>query len=179
MSEKAKQFAIEAHQGQKYDEGPYEFHLNEVVALAAQARDPVLHPDFLEDIAWLHDVLEDTEVDAIELSEKFGSFITRSVQIVTDPSGQPNRVSRKTMANSAFSICSVDDITERAALIVKTADRLANIKYSALNGDHGKLEMYRREHAAFEVAARREGLISSYWDRMKFELGLIQPKEDI
>lgn len=175
MSEKAKQFAIEAHQGQKYDEGPYEFHLNEVVALVVQAHDPVLHPDFLEDVAWLHDVLEDTDVDAIELTEKFGSFITRPVQIVTDPSGQPNRASRKSMTNSRLRICNVEDITERAALIVKTADRLANIKYSALNGNHGKLDMYRREHAAFERAARRDGLIPSYWDRMEFELGLIEP----
>jgi (p)ppGpp synthase/HD superfamily hydrolase len=175
MTEKAKQFAIEAHQGQWYGGKPYEFHLSAVVTLVAQARDPVLHPNFLEDIAWLHDVLEDTEVDAIELVEQFGSFITRSVQIITDPSGQPNRASRKTMTNSRLRICNVEDITERAALIVKIADRLANIKYSALNGDHGKLEMYRKEHAAFEAAVRREDMIPSYWDRMKFELGLIQP----
>ena len=76
---------------------------------------------------------------------------------------------------TTFKILSVEDITERAALIVKTADRLANITHSKAVEDEGKLKMYRLEHVAFKLAVRRSGLLPSFWERMESKLGLIEP----
>lgn len=175
MTEKAKDFAFKAHGKQLYGTSPYSIHLHDVVNITVRAHDPVLHPGFLEEVAWLHDVLEDTEVTAEELEEKFGSFVTRSVQMITDPPDVANRKARKTRANATFAILSVEDITERAALIVKTADRLANITHSNAVGDEGKLKMYRLEHVAFKLAVKRSGLLPSFWERMESKLGLIGP----
>jgi len=175
MTEKAKQFAFEAHGEQLYGTSPYSIHLHDVVNITASVRDPVLNPDFLEEVAWLHDVLEDTDVTFEELKDKFGYWVAKPVAIVTDPSDAQNRRQRKAIVNNRLRIMDVEDITERAALIVKTADRLANITHSKGIKDEGKLEMYRKEHDAFKASAYREGLLPSFWDRMSYHLGLIGP----
>ena len=55
----------------------------------------------------------------------------------------------------------------KVALIVKAADRLANIRQSACScPGESKLEMYRREHGEFTQAAFRKGLCDPIWDEM-------------
>jgi len=175
MTESARSFAINAHGDQLYGINPYTVHLHDVVSRVAQANDTVLNPEYLQNVAWLHDVLEDTSVTFNELQSAFGYWVAGSVSIITDPSFLPSRKERKAHANRAFKLLDPERITHRAALIVKTADRLANIRYSKAVENKGKLKMYRKEHPEFEAATRREGLVPAYWDRMQIDLGLINP----
>ena len=176
--EEARVFAREAHKGQKYGDYPYDYHLGSVWNNVGCVRDPVLKIDFLRTIAWLHDVIEDTSVTHEELKDKFGYWVASPVAILTDSASASNRKERKRIANSMFKILDPEQITHRAALIVKAADRHSNITHSSLSRDTGKLEMYRDEHAEFERAVRRDGLCESLWDQMKFNLGLLPKNED-
>jgi len=57
------------------------------------------------------------------------------------------------------------------ALIVKAADRLANLRESAKAGKASKLEMYRGEHPSFRNAACRRGLCDGLWEEMDQIIG--------
>lgn len=90
------------------------------------------------------------------------------MQLVTDEPG-PNRQERKARTNAKLSRVS-DDL--HLALIVKAADRLANLRVSARGGSDSKLDMYRGEHAAFRAAAFRPGLCDEFWAGMEQILSL-------
>ena len=66
-----------------------------------------------------------------------------------------NRRERKARTNAKLAAVSADDA---AALLVKAADRLANLRASAGGGAGSKLDMYRREHPTFRAAVYRPGL---------------------
>lgn len=55
----------------------------------------------------------------------------------------------------------------RLALIVKAADRLANLRESARGRSGSKLDMYRQEHPAFRAAAYRPGLCDGLWEEIE------------
>lgn len=62
----AKAIATVAHRGQKYGGRPYRFHLRGVVAkVAFQTQSD----DILVAAAWLHDVLEDTDITSFDLAQ--------------------------------------------------------------------------------------------------------------
>jgi (p)ppGpp synthase/HD superfamily hydrolase len=173
--EEARLFAIEAHGDQKYGKLPYHTHLSAVWNNVGCVRDPVLKLDFLRTVAWLHDILEDTPVTFEDLRSEFGYWVASPVAIITDSADAKNRKERKRLANATFKMLDPEQITHRAALIVKAADRLSNITHSKLSEDKGKLDMYRAEHEAFEAAVRRPDVCPLFWNQMKFELGLIEP----
>jgi hypothetical protein len=52
---------------------------------------------------------------------------------------------------------------QNLALVVKAADRLANLRESTRTGNFAKLQMYRREQADFRTAAFRPGLCDDLW----------------
>lgn len=166
-------FAKEAHGNQKYDGLPYHNHLGSVWNNVGCVHDPVLKVEFLRTIAWLHDVLEDTPVTFDELKDKFGYWIASPVAILTDFAGASTRKERKRMTNATFKILDPEQITHRAALIVKAADRHSNITHSKSSKNEDKLKMYRDEHTEFEKAVRRDGLCEPFWIEMKFNLGLL------
>jgi len=156
----AHTYAIQAHEGQTYGDEPYTVHLEAVVAIVRGVADTFRS----RAVAWLHDVLEDTEADAATLAASFGRTITEAVQLVTDPEG-PNRRARKVELHRRLANLDHWHEAHRLALIVKTADRLANVRASAA-AHPGKLSMYRREHAAFRDAAYRDGLCDALWDEI-------------
>ena len=74
--EKAKLFALKAHGDQKYGESPYEKHLQDVADVIAEyidIGDPSLA--VLLNGAWLHDVIEDTDVTFQQVFEEFGRHV--------------------------------------------------------------------------------------------------------
>jgi (p)ppGpp synthase/HD superfamily hydrolase len=157
----ARSFAIAAHGDQMYGDQPYAFHLDAVVTLLAPFGDQA------QIAGYLHDVVEDTDVSVDKLREEFGDRIADCVALVTDEKGV-NRKERKARTNAKLSaVSSVNEI----ALIVKAADRLANLRMSARSGSDSKLDMYRREHLAFRQAVYRSGLCDELWQEMDRVLG--------
>lgn len=151
-------FAITAHSGQTYGDAPYSVHLEAVVVIVATV-DPSYRA---KAVAYLHDVLEDTEADVLDIADLFGHTIASAVSLVTDPEGYPNRKTRKSKLHK--SLAALDPATEshRLALLVKAADRLANVRAST--GDApSKLRMYQKEHKAFRPACYRPGLCDAIW----------------
>ena len=166
----ARDFALLAHGEQKYGDQPYIIHLDAVAAIVAENEKD---PDSFEAsqriaIALLHDGIEDTEVTAKQLERAFGPHVARQVSLVSDAEG-PNRKSRKATTNDVLSHLGPSDYD---ALIVKAADRLANIRSAVTNQDNPRspasrlLKMYRNEHKAFWEAARRIGLVDPIWDEL-------------
>lgn len=146
--ELARKYAIKWHGDQKYGDEPYIVHLDEVAKIVYP------HGDECVMVAYLHDVIEDTSITIAELDTYFGSGIACMVQIVSDEPGW-TRAFRKDRINMKLAATS-----RTSALIVKAADRLANVRRG------GKLNMYRKEHDAFKKAAYRSGLCDKIWEEL-------------
>ena len=86
----AKEFATISHWGQPYGAHPYIYHLEEV---AEKCRDYKL-PECVVVAAYLHDIVEDTDVNANQISAKFGYEVATLVYAVTDCEGE-SRAERK------------------------------------------------------------------------------------
>jgi (p)ppGpp synthase/HD superfamily hydrolase len=153
MPEEARCFALAAHGGQRYGDLPYSFHLDEVVALLAP------YGSQAQIIGYLHDVIEDTAVTEIDIRDRFGPLVADCVSLLTDQSGA-SRAERK--AATYARLATITGPTE-LALLVKTADRLANVRSCVLDDRRGLMAVYRNEHASFRRSAYREGLCDPLW----------------
>lgn len=156
MLDQARSFALAAHGTQMYGARPYVFHLDAVVRLLA--------PWGVEAqvIGYLHDVIEDTPITEREIREHFGRLIADCVSLLTDPPGA-NRADRK--ARAYAKLAGVSGANE-VALVVKAADRLANVRCCLIDDRRALHKLYRREHPAFRQAAYREGLCDSLWTEL-------------
>jgi (p)ppGpp synthase/HD superfamily hydrolase len=137
----AKRFALKAHQGQMYGDRPYSTHLQDVWGVLAGYR---IFGEALEAAAWLHDVVEDTEVSIGEISELFGQDVARLVGAVTIPAILGGRKVRLEAL-----ILQLTEVPDASPL--KLADRIANVRASAASPRHQ--QMYVREYPRF-----REGI---------------------
>jgi (p)ppGpp synthase/HD superfamily hydrolase len=155
-AQKARRFAIAAHGDQKYNSHPYSYHLDAVVDLLSPFGETA------QVIGYLHDVIEDTSITRSEIEEDFGSFVADCVAIVTDEAAS-TRKERKERTHAKIS-----KVTKEfeLALIVKAADRLANLQASMTEESATWLAMYRKEHADFRAAVYRSGLCDDLWDDM-------------
>ena len=153
----ARNIAIVAHGDQKYGDHPYVFHLDMV------ARNLYPYESHIAAIlAYLHDVIEDTEVTSKDIRNFFGDYITESVYLLSDPQG-PNRKTQKKISLERMRI--VGD-TYKEALIVKAADRLSNIDTAIKEQNFKLLRMYIQEMDEFERAVYRPGLCDEIWKRI-------------
>jgi (p)ppGpp synthase/HD superfamily hydrolase len=134
MINRAKTIAIAAHSGQTYGAFPYSIHLAAVEEVIS--RFGFGHDTELRAAAWLHDVLEDTDLNIETLRMEFGDRVAEAVFAVTDGEGA-NRKERKAQVYAKIR-ANGDD-----ALIVKLADRIANVEAG------GKVDMYRKEQDTF------------------------------
>lgn len=159
--EHARTFAAEAHAGQEYNLMPYTVHLEAVAMLVREVADPGSDPDFLETVAWLHDVIEDTDVTEAQVADTFGHAVAEAVSLLSDPPGC-NRRERKQRLHERLGRLDERQPVARAALLVKVADRLANVR-AAADKRPGLLKMYRLEHAEFRYATFRFGLCNALW----------------
>lgn len=150
----AREFALTAHGDQRYGEHPYSYHLDAVAKL--------LEPfgEVAQTSGYLHDVVEDSDSTDAEIRDVFGAEIADCVALVTDEAGE-NRRERKAKTNAKLAAT-----TNSLALIVKAADRLANLMESVRDPVGGKLDMYRQEHEAFKRAAFRPGVCDNLWARI-------------
>jgi (p)ppGpp synthase/HD superfamily hydrolase len=154
---KAREFAVRAHGDQRYGERPYSVHLDAVAELAAPFGETA------QVVGYLHDTVEDTAVTLDEVRERFGAAVAACVSLLTDAAGA-NRKERK--AKTYARLAEVHGEAE-LALIVKAADRLANVRASVRDGNQGLLAMYRGEQAAFRAAAYRAGQCDALWNELE------------
>lgn len=120
LIERAKNIATKYHAGQKrrYTGEPYINHLGNVAHLCAM----VSSRQDIQAIAWLHDILEDTDCTAEELNLEFGEHITAQVLALTDPHVlEGNRATRKEM------VCKKLELADEVVKTVKLADLIDNM----------------------------------------------------
>jgi len=153
MIEQARLFALDAHQGQKYGTRPYSIHLETVSRLTAP------YGEAAQVIAYLHDIVEDTPVTLLEVAETFNQHIADCVAIVTDEAGH-DRAERKTKTNAKMAQVGTD---RYEALVVKAADRLANMKACVAGKRDDLLAVYLSEYNDFKHAAFRPNLCDRLW----------------
>ncbi len=153
MLHPARTFAIAAHGDQKYGEHPYSYHLDAVVALLVPYGEPAIT------IGYLHDVVEDTSVPLDNIRTQFGDMVADSVKLLTDEPGA-DRAARKALSHAKLAKVAGK---QELALIVKAADRLANLRMGVSNQSTAKLKMYAGEHPAFRKATYRPGLCEDLW----------------
>lgn len=156
MTISARAFAIAAHGDQMYGERPYVFHLDQVVENLSEFS-PVA-----QTVGYLHDVVEDTPTTLEEIAEKFGAFVSECVALLTDEPGA-NRKERK--AKTYKKLAGVTGPAE-LALIVKAADRLANVKACVADGNVALWRVYRDEHPTFRTAAYRPDQCELLWQQL-------------
>lgn len=168
----ARAFAVRAHGRQKYGDEPYSVHLDEVAEVTRGVEDSPLALA----VAYLHDVLEDTAVEPEELESAFCSHgpglardLCEAVMAVTDPEA-PSRRTRKDKLHARLAGLDHKIECARVALLVKTADRVANVRSCVRDGKDGLLGMYRKEHVDFRDAVRREGLAEGLWEELEKSL---------
>jgi guanosine-3',5'-bis(diphosphate) 3'-pyrophosphohydrolase len=124
MVERARVFATAAHaavgQLRKYTNEPYIVHPAEVVEIVKTRP----HDSEMLCAAWLHDVVEDTEVTVEVIRSEFGNRVAELVEWLTD-------VSKPGMGNRSFRKAIDREHTSRApaeAQTIKCADLISNTK---------------------------------------------------
>ena len=115
----ARDLAAELHSEHKYDGKPYvEAHLDEVaLEVCSYTQDPVAIA-----VAYLHDVLEDTEISFTVLQQMMGETVANAVFDLTDGKGE----SRFDRQMKTYSRCRDNPL----AVKVKLADRTVNMRAS-------------------------------------------------
>jgi len=118
---KAQELAYKAHKGQKrkYTEEPY---FNHVASVARMVSEILPGNSDAVEIAYLHDVLEDTEVTYEELEEEFGFEVASRVLALSDLNKDGNRASRK--AGYAAQISTSDSVVHT----IKLCDLIDNTR---------------------------------------------------
>ncbi len=164
----AKTYATLHHvirKGQLYGNLPYTHHLQDVEDVLRRFGEP--EDSELLIAAWLHDIVEDTDVKIRDVEENFGEEVARIVAAVTSEPG----VNRKVRNSLTY-----PKIRDAGAFAVrlKLADRIANME----NGG-GSLKMYLKEYPDFrhalyvgassDVNSEHDRLLNaSMWGRLDF-----------
>lgn len=133
----AEMMANFLHNGQSYDCFPYSKHLEDVVEIL---RNNGFNGDFII-AGWLHDSLEDCNISYNKIKNLFGFNVAEMVFAVTDPKAR-TREERKLLVYN-------DLIAYPKAIIIKLADRIANVKHAKRTGN-SKLERYKKENIKFK-----------------------------
>jgi len=119
--ERAVAFARKAHEHQrrKYTREPYEVHLGAVAGLVRS----VGAESEAQAAAWLHDVVEDTEVTLDEIEREFGAHVCRLVEELTDVTtlADGNRAARKGIDRERLARASAEAQTVKLADLIDNA----------------------------------------------------------
>jgi len=156
METQARDFAAQAHGSQKYGELPYLVHLDSVHANLVRwnASLPTRISGFL------HDVVEDTNVGVSEIAHEFGSAVAATVLSVTKMPGEsaPSWLGRVREGGPD-------------SVLVKLADRLANVAAAKAPGRERYLAKYRAEQPLFAATLKIPGEFEGPWAELEAALG--------
>jgi (p)ppGpp synthase/HD superfamily hydrolase len=146
LFERARKYAIFCHNSTNhlYDNQSYEVHLRMVVKWFVIFRHlvPEQDSDKVESAAWCHDVLEDTRQTYNDVSKRLGKDVADMVYALTNEKGK----TRKERANKNYYI---GIRKTKYAILLKLADRLANVEYSRDKGS-SMYETYKKEYPYFK-----------------------------
>lgn len=152
----AEMVALLAHRGQTYDIFPYEKHLRDVVAILEEYG----FSGAIKIAGWLHDTYEDTTLTYSKIKNAFGKEIAEIVYAVTDELGR-NRVERKSKT-----LPKIKAFGEKA-IVVKLADRIANVENGIRMGNIESSEMYSKEYSKFrEELYEPDTMAEPLWHRL-------------
>ena len=126
---RASLFASLAHLDQKYGREPYFVHLQAVAEMTIRLGGD----DIAEQVAWLHDVVEDTHVTIDRILENFGGVVAVAVQFLSKQEGQAYEDYIKLVRSNPI------------ALLVKKADTLCNLIQSTLQGNRKRIMKYTKQ----------------------------------
>jgi len=139
----AETLARYVHRYQRYGDHSYTRHLEHVCRMLTlfgftEEGDPDLHA-----AGWLHDAQEDQACPFALVEQECGAEVAELVRCVTNGPGK-NRHERHTNTYPKLR-------ANRRAVILKLADRIANVVCS-IKGGGRKLIMYRKEYRRFKEA---------------------------
>ncbi len=161
LVERARAFATSAHAGQlrKYTNEPYIVHPEEVAAIVTDAG---LSYDAIA-AAWLHDVVEDTPIEAAEITRWFGKRVGSYVDDLTDvPQSAGNRATRKTIDRERIAVAGYEPQT------IKAADLISNTA-TIVEHDPDFAKTYLREkRATLEILTRAHpDVLARAWETLR------------
>jgi Guanosine polyphosphate pyrophosphohydrolases/synthetases len=152
----ARQVAALAHGHQTYAGiFPYTKHLDDVVNVLTRYG---FSGEYIV-AGYLHDAIEDGGLSYAKIRDYFGEEVAEMVYCVTDELGRNRRERKeKTLAKTA---------SNRKAVVLKLADRIANIEHG------GKIDMYRKEYHEFRSALYYENSATEImWEDLDNLLGM-------
>ncbi len=173
LVQKAYDFAHKAHDGQlRKSEDPYIIHPVEVACILAE-----LDAD-VQTIcaALLHDVLEDCEVTAKEMTKEFGKDIVTIVEGVTKL-GKFSFSSKEERQAENFRKLIVAIAEDYRVVLVKMADRLHNMRTLDYMQPHKQLEIAKETIEIYAPLANRFGLGEMKWELEDLAFKYIEPQE--
>ena len=151
----ARLVALHIHGNQSYDAiFPYEKHLADVVNIIEEHN----YAGKYVAAAWLHDAPEDGAISYNKIKNYFGIEVAEIVYAVTDELGR-NRTEKKSKTYPKIK-------ANHDAIIIKLADRIANIEHG------GKIDMYKKEYQSFRDGIYVQGVGEALWSRLEKLLGL-------
>lgn len=150
--QKAWEIALAAHGDQRYGAWSYGVHLQEVRCVLQELG---CHSSELGQAAYLHDVLEDTgETAASLVVQGIPVYVVALVDAVTNIK---NDVDAK-----AKTWCRIARLPE--AVILKQADRIANMRAAISDSRWGLMEKYRKQYPLFRsILSARSGGSAKGW----------------
>jgi guanosine-3',5'-bis(diphosphate) 3'-pyrophosphohydrolase len=161
IEHKASIFAEERHKGQKHGIRPFREHLLDVVLVLSEFGYGDSH-DLLA-AAWLHDVVEDTNTTTKEIYEAFGNRIGDLVDALTDGPGK----TRLEMKQKPYRMLPKVE----GGVIVKLADRIANVRNSISENASRYIKTYKSEYPGFRQALYIPGQADPMWETLDKLLG--------
>lgn len=136
MLDRAREFAIKAHGDQRYGKFPYVHHLDVVFDKLLALEDSGWNiPEDAYAVAYLHDVLEDTDYRANDISDEFGNTIAGAV------------VDLSKNYYEDLSEYITDIKKDPIAHIVKIADTLCNLQASINSVEPRRVKKYAEQLA--------------------------------
>ena len=139
LIQKARYFAISHHKDQKYGMHPYMYHLDNVAYVCKECW-PIDEKCIA--VAWLHDVIENTEATFEMVKESFGQEVAENVLALT--SQKDKRRTFETIARNT--------ISRR----VKLADRFCNMQECIGSKRTRNIKKYFDEYPLFKECMYNE-----------------------
>ena len=164
---RAVDWATDAHKEQKYGGDPYTHHLKDVQAVLSRfgySPDKDDQGKRLYIAAWLHDIIEDTDVTYADVEREMGKEIADLVYAVTNEQGA-NRRERHEKTYPKIK-------AHPEAIILKLADRIANTEASVRQFFSNDLfGMYHKEWANFKAKLKTDGVAEEMWNYLDKVMG--------
>ncbi len=166
-------FAKSAHEGQMRKSGdPYIIHPIAVACILAERK---LDSRVIA-AALLHDVVEDTEVSADEISDLFGEDIAKIVEGVTKLGNiKGYSVDQRQAENHRKLILSAAEDTR--VLLVKLADRMHNIKTLGFMNESKQKIIANETLEVYAPIAHRLGMYKMKWELEDMSFKVVNPTE--